>query len=1273
MTGFRIAGLAFGLLALVAVPAASQSTSTGTLTGLVKDAAGGLLPGVTVTAMLAQAGVTRTAVTGGQGEWTLPTLPPGEYTLTFELASFKKQVRPNVLVEAGVPRSVNVTLEIGAISESITVTGGVELLTPTTSTAFRRLSAEELTLVPTTTRSFTHLLSSEAGVSAELPPVLVNGTGNISPSVNGTRTTSTSLFFNGIDATNFTSNEGSLTDNINPAPETLEEVKLQTSLYDAATGRSGGGNFQLVTKSGSNLFKGVGYYNVQHESLNANDFFYELDGIEKPKARRNEGGFTFGGPLKKDRFFFFGGYQRTQAETGFVPTASSITVLPAALGLIEGARTKESLFAAFSALNPNFSNPAMAGSILNAQCQSPTDNRCISDVALALFNLRNPVTGDYVIPAPRAGIGSTLTDATSAGGQGGNPLVRQRNVAPAEFHQNQYNVRVDGQLTRDQRLSVTGFFADFPALDPFPDPSSLASPFTLRRADKNGTLAISDTMLLNDRTVNEIRVGIFSLNNSRRLDDPFLSITNASVGVPNPATNFDNSDATRRLGHYVGRPGTAMERFSFGGPNDTFNRRRQRTYTIGDTLTWTGGKHSVRFGGEYRRNEFDTNLPEEQATEFEKFDNFTQLLRGLGSEGDTQFGVTDKRFRFQDFNGFVSDDFRLSSRFTLNLGMRYEFFGWPTELDGRIGNVDFDAISDTENPASAFIVPNNAAMTGFAAVDEAIAATRKVDNGHTLKGQDWNNVAPRLGFAWSADRDGRTVVRGGYGIFYDRPSSAFINTVFSNYPFLREIEVTAPSRLVPLTTAFSQQNPALGLNHYLPNRVVRAIGANGLYEIRDATGVTRGADGSNNRVDPLTGQPILGNVAETFEFRAISRDLETPWVDQYGFGIQHQLSVDLMVEARYIGSRGHKLLESRAFNQGYDLNDPATPDYIFERFNKAYVDAGAPNGALNAGATARERGLGKAFGFVNSVTGLLDYNLSTATSTVNNVIPFEARAPILGFNIPEAVLLDNTGHSLYHSLQLNLLKRLSSGLQFNLSYTYSRSKDTSSADPGSTAGGGKPDVPNVGFAAQGDQRNLEANYALSDFDRPHRFAGSFVYELPWGGISRGVRVSGFVQMQSGLPYSIFSAEPESQSSAQYSSVRLGSGGIYRAAFGRPSLCGSLDQLRTSAPNVYEGAFDASALCSPQTAAGGYPDNRGFGNLGRNVLRGTWQRRVDLSLSKTFAAKRTSVEVKWDIFNLFNTVNFALPNNVIGDATDFGLITETVGGPRVMQLGFRVSF
>ena len=161
----------------------------------------------------------------------------------------------------------------------MTVTENVQLVTPDTASTFRQISSQELLQVPTSTRSFTHLLSAEAGISAELPPVLTNGTGNISPSVNGTRTTSTSLSFNGIDATNLTSNEGSLSNNIAPAPETLQEVKLQTSLYDASTGRSGGGNFQLITKSGTNQFHGSADWYVQNEKFNANDFFFNKDGI----------------------------------------------------------------------------------------------------------------------------------------------------------------------------------------------------------------------------------------------------------------------------------------------------------------------------------------------------------------------------------------------------------------------------------------------------------------------------------------------------------------------------------------------------------------------------------------------------------------------------------------------------------------------------------------------------------------------------------------------------------------------------------------------------------------------------------------------------------------------------------------------------------------------------------------------------------------------------------------------------------------------------------
>jgi hypothetical protein len=1248
----------FGINLILSLTTHAQTGPTGSLSGRVVGATDKAVPNAAIVLTNTATGTTRATTTNADGFWKIPVLEVGTYKLTIEANGFKKVTLSTVEVEAAVPRTINIQLETGTIGEMIEIVARSVLVQRETAATFRQLNAAELTKVPTSTRSFTHLLSAEAGVSSDLPPVLTNGTGNISPSVNGTRTTSTSLSFNGIDATNLTSNEGSLSDNIAPAPETLSEVKLQTSLYDASTGRSGGGNFQLITKSGGNAYHGSAYYYLQNEKLNANDTFFKKAGIDRPRARRNEGGFTFGGPAIKENLFFFGGYQRTQASTAFVPTASSITVLPQALQLISGARTKQNLFAAFSQ-----ANPAFAAAVPNADA--------ISDVAVALLNLRNPATGDFLIPAPGASAQYAGMDIDS------NPYLRQRNVFPADFNQDQLTFKMDGRLTPKNALTGTFFFSNFPSYDPFPDPLSLASPVTTMRSDRNRTLALSDVHLFNERLINEARFGLFILNNTRVLDDPFLAITNASVGIPNPAAAFDRGSGTMRLGHYVGRPGTILERFSFGGPNDSFNRREQTTYSFADNLTYIIGRQTLRFGAELKQNAFNSALPEEQATEFENFDTFTQLLRGVANEADTQFGITEKRFRFRDVSAYVADDFKISPKLTLNLGLRWEWFGLPEEENGYIGNFDPSLVTNFDNPLSGFIVPSEVKSTGFNAIDQAVAATARAANKHTLNGQDLNNFAPRFGFAHSPLKNNKLVVRGGYGFFYDRPSAAFINTIFSNYPFLREVEVTFPTGNVPIVGAFSQQDPNYPFNMYLPTRVMRTAGAGGTYQLRDGTRVTSGADGTPNPTDPATGQPFMGNIAETFEFRAVDRNLKAPYVQQWNLGFQYELTNNLLVEARYVGTRGTKLLQAVSFAQGYDLNDPNTPDFIFERFNQAYVAAGSPNGPLNDGVTARARGVGRAFGFPNSsLGGMLDYNLANAAGSV---IPFEGRSPYLGINTPEAILLGNSAFSNYHAAQFSLYKRLSQGLQFNLAYAFSKAMDNSSADPGSTAGGGKPELPNVGFTSQGNAFDTRSNYAPADFDRTHRFSASFVYDLPaFGSRSRlrtGWQFSGFFQTQSGAPFSIYSAEPTVANLSQYNSLRLGSGGLYRLSFGRPSLCGTLDQLRQQGADRTDSYFNQAAVCSPLSVAGGYPNNRGFGNLGRNILRGAGQNRFDFGFAKnTDLTERFALEFRWEIFNLFNHVNLDIPNNVIGEpGTDFGMITDTVGGPRVMQFGLRVKF
>ncbi|MEQ1764581.1 MAG: TonB-dependent receptor [Pyrinomonadaceae bacterium] len=1298
---------------------ASFAQTTGGLNGTITDANGAVVPGVNVTLKNEATNQVRNTTTNDEGRWTATLLPVATYTVSYQKDGFKKAQTQGIAVEAAVVRAADAILEVGSSEVFVDVTSDQPLVQSESAAIARQISGEEVTKIPTSTRSFTGLLSSEAGVSSELSPVGVNGNGNISPSVNGTRTTSTSLFFNGVDATNITSNEGSLTDNIAPAPETLQEVKLQTSLYDASTGRSGGGNFQLVTKSGGNKFTGSAYYYLQNKAFNSNEFFLEQSGNEKPRADRTELGFTVGGPIIKDKWFFFGGYQFTDANTGLVPTARTRTILPLAFSVLGDDRSKSAIAAAFNQFN----------GCVGANCLLPTD---ISDVAHRILNLRNPVTGGFYLPSLQnqtfrvvnisgqtcdtTTLVGCLRDQTGTGAfqfggfptvtsrtlQRNNPLAEYVSVEPSLFRQNQFTTRIDGQLSTNNTLSGTLFFSDFPGKDSFPDPNSLASPTTLERDDRNRTLSIGDTHILTSNWINEARFGYFYLNNTRNLTEDFSTgeFTNEFIGVTNPASTFDSSLATTRLGHYIGRNNIAN--FSFGGPNDSFNRRKQVTYSFSDNVNWTYKNHNFKFGGEYKRHQFDTNLPEEQATEFEKFDSFTQLLTGNATEADTQYGITDKSFRFQDYGFYITDNWKLNRKLSLNLGLRYELFMWPTEKNGRIGNFDLEpylpCFTQTggtnalcDNPSPGFIIPNNVSSTGVQIVDAAVGVTQQANNGHTLNGQDYNNFAPRIGLAYSIND--KLVVRGGYGLFYDRPSASFINTVFSNYPFLREVEITVPSGNVSIPTAFSGVPTNVPLNEWLPFRLLRTAGAGGTYQIRDNTPVfvdSRGTPQGAGCVIATGVNCIRGNIAETFEFRAIDRNLQTPFVHQWNVGAQYQLSKDLVVEARYIGTKGQNLLIAQALNQGFDFNDPNTPDHIYERFNQAYVAAGSPNGALNAGATARERGAGRAFGFANpyrvggtatcaggvlgGVAGApLDLNLANpitcSGSTIGGgqVINFEARVPVLGFNVPEALLLQSKGYSNYHGAQFSLTKRFSRGLQFNVAYTFSKSLDVMSSDPGSTAGGGKPDVPNTGFIAQGDSRDLDSNYARSDFDRNHRFSTNFVWEIPtFGSNSRWVRgfsLSGFFQAQSGTPYTVFAAEPELQTAPQYADLTRGSGGVYRLGFGRPNInCSASDAVADiNTDNVV--AFDRSCFSSPFG---------GFGSLGRNTFRGPLQQRLDLSLAKNTRINETmSFELGFDLFNVFDTVNFANPNSDLQDAVDFGVVTNTIGGPRVGQ--FRAKF
>lgn len=1358
---FILTVLAFSL----SLTAIAQQTDNGGLNGTVSDPNGALVPNATVVVTNLGTNAKRTLVTDNEGRWTINVLPLGNYEISVEAAGFQA-VRQKAMVVTSQTTNVDTVLGVGAVDPNeVTVEAVADENTLTNAdnaTTGSQITGKRLEELPVANRSSFGILGNDSSVSSDLTDPLSNGSGNPEVSVHGGRTTSQGVQFNGVDVTNF-SGTGSLTESLSPAPETVQEVKLLSSLYDASLGRNGGGAIQVVTKSGTNVFNGSAYVYAQNEKFNANDFFFNRDGIDRQRARRLEGGFTLGGPIIKDKLWFFGGYQKTDASTAYVPTAQSFVVLPEALAFIIDRSNPESVRQAFrrSQLQGGLSggNYGSASCIrtLNANdFPGVIGGACIDPTSpgFRLLNLRNPVTGDYFIPTLVAGRyerlfyntnnvfvsnfagptgtrirnfapfglpnGLPITDSISqARVSGGTPLVRFRNIFPADFKQDQFTTRLDYNLLKGDAegknintLSGTFFFANFPATDPFSD-DTLISPMPLIRDDRTRTLAITDTHYFNGSLTNEIRFGYFSLDNSRKLDERFLTdnLTNSGLGIFNPASAFEPGAPTQRAARFAGKGN--LSDFSLNAPNDIFNRRQQVTMTFADNITYSRKNHTFRFGVEYKRNQFDTNLPEEQGIEFEGVTNFAQLLTGFVPEADVSFGITDKQFRFNDLSFYVSDDWKFSERLTLNLGLRWDWFGLPTEKNGRFANFDFSRVTNPNDIRPGFILPSNAQETGFQAIDGSFSSIAKGDSKHTLNGQDLNNFAPRVGFAWKPFKKGSTVIRGGYGIFYDRPSAAFINTIYSNFPFFKEIEKKRENSPATIqgTTAFIGQQPNLPFINYFPFRVL-----------------PRTADRFTPYVlvDNSPGADAVAGV-EPLEFRAIDRDLKTPMVQQWNLGIQQEIA-GWTIEARYVGTRGQNLLLAIGFNQPYDLNDPNTPDYIYARLNDAYTLGGGLLPARVPGLSERTRGTTtaedgsgrRAFGACNrafaGVPGYIPCNgglggidLNGSSDQFRNIfalIAADVRVPYLGFDPTDAIILQSRGYSIYHSGQANVSRRLSKGLAFNASYTFSKSIDIGSTDPGSTTASGRPDTPNLGLVVQGDQRNLNANRAVSDFDRPHRFSASFVWELPdFGSKSKfltGWQLSGFGQWQSGTPFSIFasnaafeaigtSGDIESQffglfiAGSQRSTpfgaanffeqiINVGgaSGTIFNAAFGRPSVR-SLELLRRGGSDRTREYFNTCQdVTNPDCAL--LSPFGGFGNLGRNVLRGPSQKRIDFSLQKvTKLTERVTLELKWDIFNVFNFVNFANPNSDLSDETDFGQITRTVGAPRVMQFGAKIRF
>ncbi|HJU93984.1 MAG TPA: TonB-dependent receptor [Pyrinomonadaceae bacterium] len=821
---YRSTRVTLGFLFVIffcAAPAAFAQGSTGQLSGNVVDANGAVVSGANIKLTSRATAQERETITNDSGDFAFTLLPAGDYKLEITASGFRtvlvEQVRVNVTQTTTLP----VRLDAATVTEMVTIQADAPLVQQETSQVGRTIQQETIRQLPLPTRNFQQLLTLSPGTSSSVANNTELGRGDAIISVNGQRTTSNNVRINGIDANSIGTNS---TPNIAvPATDTLQEFIVQTSLYDASQGRNAGGNVEAVTKAGSNEFHGNAYYFLRNSALNANDFFLNSAGRPRPVLNRHQFGGTLGGPILEDRLFFFASYQGTREQNG--------------------ASLNNSLMFPFIPLQLRDNNRTAAG--LAAAFGLPVAS--INPVIVNVLNARLP-NGQFAIPSAATATGLTPISGLS------------------RFRENQFNANFDWRLSDNHTISSKNFFASNPTVQANFNFAGLGNGIT-QLPGTGGSLdiiqdlnSITDTYVFSPNVVNQARFGFSRLRVTSVAEEPF---TAAEFGINSPLRNL-----------FPGMPTlTVTGLFTLGSSPFADQSSRINAFTFGDTLSVVSGDHRLRFGGEYRRSQvnFYFNAFSRGQVIFSSFNNFL-IGNGVSIIGS---GVFDRALRVNDWSGFVQDDWKVNSRLTFNLGLRYDFYGYPVDTRGRLVNFLPDQFragttAAPAGPPNGFVQAGNGTLAGVPTVED------------TLIPNDKNNFSPRVGFAFRLNDSGSLVVRGGYGIYYDRLSTRYANTQLLNYPYLA-LAVGLPGILRTMSDPFIPvpQPGAFPVNPTIPSPLAPLA--------------------------PIVGVPISGIF--------IDPELRTPYIQQYNTNVQWEFAKDFLLELGYVGSKGTKLLQVITLNQ----------------------------------------------------------------------------------------------------------------------------------------------------------------------------------------------------------------------------------------------------------------------------------------------------------------------------------------------------------------------
>lgn len=1171
--------LALLLLAGVAFPQGAQS---GAISGAVTDPSGAVIGGATVTVVNnATKNVERTVVTTNDGLFSATLLPPGDYTVTVKASGFKA-LSEKVEVLLNQTSRLDAKLQVGTATEVVEVTATATLVNTVSATTGSPIDSATLRALPLPVPNFMFLLSLSAGTAGEMPDVRNANRGTVDINVNGQRTSNNSVTLEGINVNDF--NLAHFDTIPLPNPHAIEEFNVATSLYDASSGSKGGGAVGLVFKSGTKDWHGEAYWQHRNDWLNANEWFTNHNGLPRQKFLQNVLGFSGSGPMPLLGGNWFGNVQGLRARNGVNPNGSSTT-----------------------GISPNFpTNPdgtTSAALLAAAGFPGITTVGQIDPTALNILNLKNSAYGGQFL-IPRAG-----QQGCSVVGQNLNCIFSK--VAPQS--DTQYAVVYDRPFFGGKsKISGRWFYDNGNAQLPFGTASFLAFPQAV--VLNNRFASISHTQEISNRQLNVFRFGF-----SRFI---------ASF-VPTDLVNLSDINATRPNSSTV--PGvyqvTITGAFSLGtGVNDD-RGTVSNSFDYNDTWSLVLGKHTLKAGGgatRYQLNRFN-RFAIRGSLGFTGANAFSHFLTGSIDNLQAATGDPQRYFRATDYGAFFQDDVKVLSNLTLNLGLRWDSLEFSHDLLLRTTTFDPSLVPNT-NP---FLFASNSFLPG-------VVGTPGVGPCGARTCRTNNNFGPRAGFSWDPFHNQKTVVRGGYGIYFQRLSNQNFLQGSLGPPFFVQQAVTLPGTTLanPLPT-----QPASA-----------AVAAAFIPQNSHFAGISGNGDPNNPANIPLfkndAGQLCrnFGGTADNCSinlasFSSVPPNAKAPYNQQWNLGIQRELGKAWSLEVDYVGAH---------YLRGLGIYVP---------FMAALASPSNP------------------------IT-VVDMNGVSHTITINTVNNEPLRVSALGLSRRRGARVDgNIGFAIYHSGQVTVSHRFQKGLYFQSAYTWSKTIDnvsgSQSTDELNATQVGQLGANLTNFA----NRNPALNRSIGDFDRRHRLVLSYVYDLPvpkngiWGTQAfQGWSISGINTYQSGLPFSVTDG----------TGGRAFGGGTSTGIFTCSSIDGAYtpgsiqSQIAAGLGYLNPACFAVTpavpnSLQDPTTKATNVPVT-GFGNTPRNAFRGPFQQNWDFALAKHFRLhERHAMDFRVDTFNVLNHPSFRQPSFVgIGTST-FGQINSTVNPARLIQLGAQYSF